>query len=122
MIGAGLIGSQVARILVERGEKPVLMDFAAQPQAISQIVVVVLVRPRPVCVSSAAKYELVINLKIALNADPFSSASYCAAPIELIRGRRTSGSGGLAQRSGMLGRCHRCLPRSPDRVGLPRRL
>ena len=36
--GAGLIGSQVARILVERGEKPVLMDFAAQPQAISQIV------------------------------------------------------------------------------------
>ena len=38
VIGAGLIGSQVARILVERGEKPVLIDFAAQPQAISQIV------------------------------------------------------------------------------------
>ena len=38
VIGAGLIGSQVARILVERGEKPVLMDYAAQPQAISQIV------------------------------------------------------------------------------------
>ena len=38
VIGAGLIGSQVARILVERGEKPVLMDHAAQPQAISQIV------------------------------------------------------------------------------------
>lgn len=38
VIGVGLIGSQVARILVERGEKPVLMDFAAQPQAISQIV------------------------------------------------------------------------------------
>ena len=38
MIGAGLIGSQVARILVERGEKPVLMDVAAQPQAIGQIV------------------------------------------------------------------------------------
>jgi nucleoside-diphosphate-sugar epimerase len=38
VIGSGLIGSQVARILVERGEKPVLMDFAAQPQAISQIV------------------------------------------------------------------------------------
>ena len=30
VIGAGLIGSQVARILVERGEKPVLMDVAAQ--------------------------------------------------------------------------------------------
>ena len=38
VIGAGLIGSQVARILVERGEKPVLMDVAAQPAAIGQIV------------------------------------------------------------------------------------
>jgi nucleoside-diphosphate-sugar epimerase len=38
VIGTGLIGSQVARILVERGEKPVLMDSAAQPQAIGQIV------------------------------------------------------------------------------------
>ena len=38
VIGSGLIGSQVARILVERGEKPVLMDHAAQPQAIAQIV------------------------------------------------------------------------------------
>src|SRR3954471_989454 len=38
VIGSGLIGSQVARILVEQGEKPVLMDTAAQPQAIGQIV------------------------------------------------------------------------------------
>jgi nucleoside-diphosphate-sugar epimerase len=38
VIGSGLIGSQVARILVERGERPVLMDHAAQPQAIGQIV------------------------------------------------------------------------------------
>jgi nucleoside-diphosphate-sugar epimerase len=38
VIGAGLIGSQIARILVERGEKPVLMDHAAQPQSIGQIV------------------------------------------------------------------------------------
>jgi nucleoside-diphosphate-sugar epimerase len=38
VIGAGLIGSQVARILVERGEKPVLMDVAAQTTAIDQIV------------------------------------------------------------------------------------
>jgi hypothetical protein len=38
VIGSGLIGSQVARILVERGEKPVLMDHAAQPHAIGQIV------------------------------------------------------------------------------------
>ena len=38
VIGSGLIGSQVARILVERGEKPVLMYHAAQPQAIGQIV------------------------------------------------------------------------------------
>ena len=38
VIGSGLIGSQVARILVERGEKPVLMDVAAQTGAMSQIV------------------------------------------------------------------------------------
>jgi nucleoside-diphosphate-sugar epimerase len=38
VIGAGLIGSQVARILVERGEKPVLMDLAAQTAAIGEIV------------------------------------------------------------------------------------
>src|SRR3954467_12288195 len=38
VIGSGLIGSQIARILVESGEKPVLMDTAAQREAISQIV------------------------------------------------------------------------------------
>ena len=38
VIGSGLIGSQVARILVERGEKPVLMDVSAQRDAIGQIV------------------------------------------------------------------------------------
>jgi nucleoside-diphosphate-sugar epimerase len=38
VIGSGLIGSQIARILVERGEKPVLMDSGAQPQAIGEIV------------------------------------------------------------------------------------
>ena len=38
VIGAGLIGSQVARILVERGEKPVLMDVAAQTKSIAEIV------------------------------------------------------------------------------------
>ncbi|MSQ72825.1 MAG: NAD(P)-dependent oxidoreductase [Betaproteobacteria bacterium] len=38
IIGAGLVGSQIARILVEGGETPVLMDQSAQPQALSQIV------------------------------------------------------------------------------------
>ena len=38
VIGSGLVGSQVARILVERGEKPVLMDHAAQNRAIDEIV------------------------------------------------------------------------------------
>jgi nucleoside-diphosphate-sugar epimerase len=38
VIGSGLVGSQVARILVERGEKPVLMDHAAQNKAIAEIV------------------------------------------------------------------------------------
>ena len=38
IVGAGLVGSQVARILVERGERPILMDWAVQPQALGQIV------------------------------------------------------------------------------------
>jgi nucleoside-diphosphate-sugar epimerase len=38
IVGAGLVGSQIARILVEGGEKPVLMDQAAQPDALGQIV------------------------------------------------------------------------------------
>lgn len=38
IIGAGLVGSQVARILVERGERPVLMDPAPQPGALGEIV------------------------------------------------------------------------------------
>ncbi len=38
VIGAGLVGSQVARILVEQGERPVVMDHAPQPTAIGQIV------------------------------------------------------------------------------------
>ncbi|MBV8535680.1 MAG: NAD(P)-dependent oxidoreductase [Alphaproteobacteria bacterium] len=38
IIGAGLVGSQVARILVERGERPVLMDPAPQPEALGEIV------------------------------------------------------------------------------------
>lgn len=38
VIGAGLIGSQVARLLVEDGERPVLLDHAPQPSAIAQIV------------------------------------------------------------------------------------
>ena len=38
VIGSGLVGSQVARLLVEAGETPVLMDHAAQPTAIGQIV------------------------------------------------------------------------------------
>ncbi len=38
IVGAGLVGSQIARILVENGERPVLMDQAAQPQALGAIV------------------------------------------------------------------------------------
>ena len=34
IIGAGLVGSQIARILVEDGQQPVLMDPAAQPDAL----------------------------------------------------------------------------------------
>lgn len=38
VVGAGLVGSQIARILVEKGERPVLMDRAPQPRALGQIV------------------------------------------------------------------------------------
>ena len=38
IVGAGLVGSQIARILVEQGERPVLMDRAPQPRALAQIV------------------------------------------------------------------------------------
>ncbi len=37
IIGSGLVGSQVARLLIEDGERPVLLDHAPQPQAIGQI-------------------------------------------------------------------------------------
>ncbi|MGH7003077.1 MAG: NAD-dependent epimerase/dehydratase family protein [Alphaproteobacteria bacterium] len=37
IVGAGLVGVQVARILVERGERPVLMDHAPQPRALGEI-------------------------------------------------------------------------------------
>lgn len=37
IIGAGLIGSHVARSLVERGEAPVLMDIRAQRGALAQL-------------------------------------------------------------------------------------
>ena len=38
IIGAGLIGSQIARILVEQGGRPVLMDRAHQRDALGEIV------------------------------------------------------------------------------------
>ena len=36
--GAGVVGSQIARVLVERGEKPILMDIAPQLEALGEIV------------------------------------------------------------------------------------
>ena len=38
VIGAGLVGSQVARLLLEEGEAPVLMDRAPQRDALGEIV------------------------------------------------------------------------------------
>ncbi|MCG6876320.1 MAG: NAD(P)-dependent oxidoreductase [Betaproteobacteria bacterium] len=38
VIGGGLIGSQIARILAESGERPVVMDVAPQPEALGDIV------------------------------------------------------------------------------------
>jgi nucleoside-diphosphate-sugar epimerase len=38
IIGVGLVGSQIARVLVERGERPVLMDLEPQTEALAEIV------------------------------------------------------------------------------------
>jgi Trk K+ transport system NAD-binding subunit len=38
IIGAGLVGSQIARILADEGDKPVLMDRAHQPEALGEVV------------------------------------------------------------------------------------
>ena len=38
VIGSGVVGSQAARIEVERGERPVVLEVAPQPEALSQIV------------------------------------------------------------------------------------
>lgn len=37
IVGAGLVGAQVAHLLVERGERPVLLDSAAQPAALAEV-------------------------------------------------------------------------------------
>src|SRR4029077_5871987 len=37
IVGAGLVGAQVARILVEKGERPILFDSAPQPSALSEV-------------------------------------------------------------------------------------
>jgi nucleoside-diphosphate-sugar epimerase len=44
IIGGGLVGSQIARLLVEAGEQPVIMDRAPQPQALADIVALARVR------------------------------------------------------------------------------
>jgi nucleoside-diphosphate-sugar epimerase len=44
IIGGGLIGSQIARLLVAAGEQPVIMDRAPQPQALADIVELARVR------------------------------------------------------------------------------
>ncbi len=38
IIGAGLVGSQIARILVEEGERPMVMDLAPQPESLADAV------------------------------------------------------------------------------------
>ncbi|MBI3940915.1 MAG: NAD(P)-dependent oxidoreductase [Acidobacteria bacterium] len=38
IIGAGLIGSQIARLEVERGQRPVIFDISPQPDALAAVV------------------------------------------------------------------------------------
>lgn len=44
IIGGGLVGSQIARVLVEAGEQPVILDRAAQREALADIVELARVR------------------------------------------------------------------------------
>ena len=37
IVGAGLVGAQIARILIEEGETPVLLEPAPQPQALAEV-------------------------------------------------------------------------------------
>jgi nucleoside-diphosphate-sugar epimerase len=37
IVGAGLVGAQVARILIEKGERPVLFDYAPQAAALAEV-------------------------------------------------------------------------------------
>jgi nucleoside-diphosphate-sugar epimerase len=47
VIGGGLVGSQIARLLVAAGEQPVILDRAAQPDALADIVDLARVRIMP---------------------------------------------------------------------------
>ncbi len=38
--GSGLVGSQIARFEVERGELPVILEIAPQPEALADIVAI----------------------------------------------------------------------------------
>lgn len=38
VIGSGLVGSQIARLLVEAGERPTVRDLTPQPEAIRDYV------------------------------------------------------------------------------------
>ena len=38
LVGGGLVGSQIARVLVDEGERPIIFDYAHQPEALSEIV------------------------------------------------------------------------------------
>ncbi len=38
IIGSGVVGTQIARLEVERGERPVVMELAPQPEAMAQLV------------------------------------------------------------------------------------
>jgi nucleoside-diphosphate-sugar epimerase len=73
VIGAGLVGSQIARILVEDGERPVLMDHAAQPKAIGEIV--------PVDKVTLIQGDVLSPMSImsALNANAITSVIHTAA-------------------------------------------
>ncbi len=88
IIGAGLVGSQIARLLVERGERPVLFDRAVQTRALGEIVAldkVALVEGdvlRPLSITAAIRDHGVTgivhmaanaNLTIGAQKDPFGA-------------------------------------------------
>jgi nucleoside-diphosphate-sugar epimerase len=90
VIGAGLVGSQVARLLVERGEEPVLLDTSFQRDALGEIVDLARVRLvegdvlRPLSLIEAARTHEITEI-VHTAANPMLTAGAQREPYAAIQ-------------------------------------